>query len=198
MSNHRVKRFVQAVSGAALSAAVFAVLSVVISCTTSGTIVIAEGSIAPATLIIGWEEEGELFIDDESFGQIVPGEPREIQIRKDGEVAVKIVGDTYTWVRAVTVSSGRSVEVDHFERDGSIVIRNEIFIEGGTFQMGTRKGGEDNERPVHSVRLNDFFLMKTEVIFADYHLYTQFIGADLFEDYGGGRVPVVSLCSTTG
>lgn len=37
-----------------------------------------------------------------------------------------------------------------------------VFVEGGTFQMGSTDG-EGNEEPVHSVTLNDFFIGKYEV-----------------------------------
>ncbi|MCX6278119.1 MAG: SUMF1/EgtB/PvdO family nonheme iron enzyme [Bacteroidetes bacterium] len=37
-----------------------------------------------------------------------------------------------------------------------------VFVEGGTFQMGSNDG-YDNEKPVHSVTLNNFYIGKTEV-----------------------------------
>lgn len=37
-----------------------------------------------------------------------------------------------------------------------------IFVEGGTFEMGS-SSGEENERPVHSVTLSDYYIGETEV-----------------------------------
>ena len=37
-----------------------------------------------------------------------------------------------------------------------------VFVQGGSFQMGSNDGGID-EKPVHSVTLSDFFISKTEV-----------------------------------
>ncbi|MCX6278127.1 MAG: SUMF1/EgtB/PvdO family nonheme iron enzyme [Bacteroidetes bacterium] len=37
-----------------------------------------------------------------------------------------------------------------------------VFVQGGTFRMGS-DDGESNEKPVHSVTLNDFYIGKTEV-----------------------------------
>jgi formylglycine-generating enzyme required for sulfatase activity len=51
------------------------------------------------------------------------------------------------------------------------IYRNEVFIEGGVFTMGSPSGGYDRERPVHRVTLDSFFIMKTEVTvgaFADF------------------------------
>lgn len=39
-----------------------------------------------------------------------------------------------------------------------------VFIQGGTFQMGDRRGtGETDEQPVHAVTLSNFYLAKFEV-----------------------------------
>ena len=39
---------------------------------------------------------------------------------------------------------------------------NMIFVQGGTFQMGSNNGGSD-EKPIHSVTLSDFYIGKYEV-----------------------------------
>ncbi len=42
-----------------------------------------------------------------------------------------------------------------------------IFVQGGTFQMGSNSGSSD-EKPVHSVTVGDFYIGKTEVTQAQY------------------------------
>ncbi len=42
-----------------------------------------------------------------------------------------------------------------------------LFVEGGTFQMGSNDGDSD-EQPVHSVTLSDFYIGKYEVMQAEY------------------------------
>ena len=37
-----------------------------------------------------------------------------------------------------------------------------VFVEGGTFQMGSNDG-DDDEKPVHSVTLSDYYIGQTEV-----------------------------------
>jgi len=48
-----------------------------------------------------------------------------------------------------------------------MAIRNEVFVKGGTFQMGSTSGERD-ENPVHGVTVSDFWMMKTEVTQKDY------------------------------
>ncbi|MDP8267835.1 MAG: SUMF1/EgtB/PvdO family nonheme iron enzyme, partial [Candidatus Tenebribacter davisii] len=45
--------------------------------------------------------------------------------------------------------------------EGRDVPNNMIFVEGGTFQMGSNE--ESNEKPIHSVSVSDFFIGKYEV-----------------------------------
>lgn len=45
-----------------------------------------------------------------------------------------------------------------------------IFVQGGTFTMGSNQGGED-EQPVHRVRLSDFSIGKYEVTVSQYRAF---------------------------
>jgi formylglycine-generating enzyme required for sulfatase activity len=45
-----------------------------------------------------------------------------------------------------------------------------VYIEGGTFNMGSNNG-EDDEKPVHSVMIDDFYIGKYEVTNKEYHMY---------------------------
>ncbi len=51
--------------------------------------------------------------------------------------------------------------------EGSDVSENMVFVEGGTFQMGSNEGDGD-EKPVHSVTLSDFYIGKYEVTQEEY------------------------------
>ena len=46
-------------------------------------------------------------------------------------------------------------------------LRNEVFVEGGAFLMGT-DNDQDNEKPMHEVTVSSFWIMKTEVTQADW------------------------------
>jgi formylglycine-generating enzyme required for sulfatase activity len=47
-------------------------------------------------------------------------------------------------------------------------IRGEIFVQGGTFRMGSDFYQHRDEGPVHEVTVSDFWMMKTEVTQRDY------------------------------
>ena len=46
-------------------------------------------------------------------------------------------------------------------------LHGEIYVQGGTFRMGS-ENGRDDEKPVHSVTVSDFWMMATEVTQGDY------------------------------
>ena len=47
-----------------------------------------------------------------------------------------------------------------------------VFVKGGTFQMGdTFNEGNDDEKPLHSVTLGDFYMSKYEVTFEEYDAF---------------------------
>ena len=43
-----------------------------------------------------------------------------------------------------------------------------VWIPGGTFQMGSASGGEDDERPAHAVTLSGYYMDRTEVTVSAY------------------------------
>jgi formylglycine-generating enzyme required for sulfatase activity len=50
-----------------------------------------------------------------------------------------------------------------------------INVEGGTFMMGNNAGGA-NEKPVHNVTLNSFYLGKFEVTFSEFKKFVEVTG----------------------
>ena len=56
---------------------------------------------------------------------------------------------------------------------------NMVLINGGTFLMGSKKGGKD-EKPVHKVSVNDFYIGKYEVTNSEY--------AKFINEYGSNKI----------
>lgn len=52
---------------------------------------------------------------------------------------------------------------------------NMVFIRGGAFQMGSTDG-EDDEKPVHSATVSDFYLSKYEVTVAEFRAFVEASG----------------------
>ncbi len=63
-----------------------------------------------------------------------------------------------------------------------------IFVEGGTFLMGSEKG-RDNEKPVHKVNIESFYISKYEVTFDEYDNFCNENGSIIIRpnDHGWGR-----------
>ncbi len=64
-----------------------------------------------------------------------------------------------------------------------------VKITGGEFDMGCPYGGEHTggEKPVHKVKVSDFYLGKTEVTFEEYDVYCMATGKEKPSDEGWGR-----------
>ena len=71
--------------------------------------------------------------------------------------------------------------------ESTVIIRDEVFVEGGSFSMGNPSGENDFERPVHQVTIDSFYMMKTEVTFSEYDEFAKATGRDLPDDEGWGR-----------
>lgn len=71
-----------------------------------------------------------------------------------------------------------------------------VLIKGGCFKMGDTFGdGEFDEKPVHEVCVNDFYLGKYEVTNAQYRLFTPGYSSGDYEgnDLNGANQPVVNV-----
>ena len=71
---------------------------------------------------------------------------------------------------------------------------NFVFVQGGTFQMGSNDGYGD-EQPVHSVTVSSFYISKYEVTFAEYDKFCDATGRSKPDDEGWGRGnrPVINV-----
>jgi sulfatase modifying factor 1 len=67
-----------------------------------------------------------------------------------------------------------------------------VFVQGGTFKMGTDKVVEKHEAPPHDVTLNSFYILKTEVTFEDFDKFSGDTKRDSAKsgDWGRGKQPV--------
>jgi formylglycine-generating enzyme required for sulfatase activity len=80
-------------------------------------------------------------------------------------------------------------------RDGSLAPAM-VAIPGGSFQMGNPRAlAAREEQPPHHVRVDDFFIGKYEVTFAEYDRFAQATGRALPDDEGWGRDrrPVINV-----
>lgn len=69
-----------------------------------------------------------------------------------------------------------------------------ILIKGGTFLMGDPTGKDQAASPAHEVAVDDFYIGKYEVTFAQYDTFCKATGRDKPQDaWGRGRQPVINV-----
>jgi len=88
---------------------------------------------------------------------------------KAGQVEVRYLwSDGTEWKEIQTWTAGAKYDLrPNKPLNIKLPIRGEILIKGGTFRMGS-DSGESDEKPVHEVRVSEFYMMKTEVTQKDY------------------------------
>jgi formylglycine-generating enzyme required for sulfatase activity len=140
---------------------------------------------------------GRLSLDGEYQGELVDGQSATLRDVPTGRRSLVMdYGDERETV-SVTVAANVPVSARFaFERSpekaGSL---ETVLVEGGTFRMGSPSGGGRDERPVHSVTLDSFWMTETEVTFAQYNAFARATGRDLPDDEGWGRGsrPVINV-----
>lgn len=71
-----------------------------------------------------------------------------------------------------------------------------VYIQGGSFDMGDLHGhGHDIERPARKVYIDDFYMSKTEITFAQYDLFCEKTNRVKPDDngWGRGKQPVINV-----
>ena len=139
------------------------------SFTTAQTITNVHARQEGLEIIINYDMEGEL----QGKKEIILG------ISTDGGGNYITVQDAYGDI-GKNVTPGRGKEIYFFANDAlggkNAKFKVEakpppppgmVYIQGGTFQMGSKKGDSD-EKPIHTVTVSGFFMDKTEVTQAQY------------------------------
>jgi formylglycine-generating enzyme required for sulfatase activity len=93
-----------------------------------------------------------------------------------------------TGVAGVPAASQGSLEPTDEAGAPGPVLHGEVYVQAGSFQMGSSIGDGD-EKPVHTVSLKSFWMMKTEVTVASWRLFSQKSAyASTAEKQGSGLV----------
>lgn len=66
-----------------------------------------------------------------------------------------------------------------------------VFVKGGTFQMGSDTG-EDNEKPVHTVEVNDFYIGKYEITVEQFRAFVNATAYQTDAEKGDGSYVYVN------
>ena|GEM_PF-2974049 len=154
---------------------------------------------AYGSLLVSVATDGMLFMDGRLLGPVISDQV----IRIDGVLAgVRDLEMRYDNARTETLHP--DVTADQVSDVSFVYIPRPyseetwgivgIPVPGGTFQMGSSTGG-DNERPVHRTVVDSFTMMETEVTFAQYTAFAQATGREIPGDdrFGRGNRPVIHV-----
>ncbi len=73
------------------------------------------------------------------------------------------------------------------EKKQHISLKDMVFIEGGSFEMGDLFGdGEEDEKPVHTVKLSDFYLCRFQVTVEEFSRFVEATGYKTDAEKGDG------------
>ncbi|MCX6278123.1 MAG: SUMF1/EgtB/PvdO family nonheme iron enzyme [Bacteroidetes bacterium] len=109
------------------------------------------------------EIAGSLYIDGENKQTLNANTINTFGNLPAGSHTIKIEGEE-TVEKEVTITANETANLTMKKRPRQAASTDNemVFVEGGTFQMGSNDGDSD-EKPVHSVTLNNFYIGKTEV-----------------------------------
>jgi hypothetical protein len=124
-------------------------------------------------------QEGlEIIITYDMAGGLQPGDEIEVSYSTDGGRNYKPISNADGDV-GKNVKPGTGREISFLVNDAlagknasfKVVVfllpPGMVYVAGGTFQMGSNSGGDD-EKPIHTVTVSSFFMDKTEVTQAEY------------------------------
>lgn len=131
--------------------------------------------------------EGSVYLDNSYVCGISPGGIKILQNIRTGSHQVKIETDDKTKNKPVMVIKNSASAVSfHFPSKISVP-ENMVYVEGGSFQMGS-DAGDGDEQPVHTVRVNDFYMSKYEVTHAEYIEFLNSRGVSGNGSYNGNEL----------
>jgi formylglycine-generating enzyme required for sulfatase activity len=107
--------------------------------------------------------DGDLFVDGAFLKKVNSNTTLSLSNLSEGIHQLKIIGtETIEETAIIRPNQPTELTIENLKAFLASHIPEMIFVQGGTFQMGS-ENGRANEKPVHSVTLKDFYLGKFEV-----------------------------------
>ena len=109
------------------------------------------------------EISGALYVDGTYMKQVGANTALTLNNLTEGTHTIKVAGDE-TVEKTVTIYPNQTgtLLIDKKRPETASWMPEMVFIQGGTFQMGSNDGADD-EKPVHTITLNSFYIGKYEV-----------------------------------
>jgi len=113
------------------------------------------------TIKVESNADGSVYVDNDYVCSISKGTIKTLKNIKTGSHTVKVKTDDETKTEYVTVQKNSTSSLNFYFAPASTGDDNMVFVQGGTFQMGSNE--EADEKPIHTVTVNDFYIGKYEV-----------------------------------
>jgi formylglycine-generating enzyme len=111
---------------------------------------------------------------DVSTGKITQTEALDYTGKIDGLLgAMTMIANTFAGIKSSSASSDKQVTSNNQNIETTFQCEIDmILVKGGTFNMGDIFGdGDNDEKPVHPVTLNDFWISKNEISVSEYRKF---------------------------
>jgi len=136
------------------------------------------------TIKVESNADGKVYVDNDYVCTITAGTIKTFKNIRTGSRTVKVKTDAETKTEYVNVKKNSTSTLDFYFIQKSTGDDNLIFVQGGTFQMGSNSG-DSNEKPVHTVTVDDFYIGKYEVTNREYIEFFNAKGVNSNGSYSG-------------
>ncbi|MDW7691397.1 SUMF1/EgtB/PvdO family nonheme iron enzyme [Flammeovirgaceae bacterium SG7u.111] len=131
--------------------------------------------------------DGDLWIGKQNMGKVKKHEVLQFELQP-GKYDIKLGN----WSEVMIIEPSKTLELVAKGVKQVFVptpapadlIPNMVFVKGGSFLMGSNLGGK-NERPVHNVKVSDFYIAKHEVTHAEFINFLNAVGCGANGIYNG-------------
>ncbi|MCB9294089.1 MAG: formylglycine-generating enzyme family protein [Lewinellaceae bacterium] len=141
----------------------------------------------------GSDEPGSCFLFFQEASGTDPEEERfwQVAVEMDTKEAYDFYLQRYPDGKYKADAEDRKKRFENSSASPAATVRppdNMVFIQGGSFEMGDTFGdGSDDEKPVHTVTVSDFYLAIHETTFDEFDAFCDATGRDKPNDQGWGR-----------
>ena len=130
--------------------------------------------------------DGDLYLDDTFMKKIMANTALTLNNLTEGTHIITIYGDEIVENKvAILPNRTAYLTIEKKQRDDISSLPEMVFIRGGEFQMGNNTG-DDEEKPVHSVTLDNFSMGTYEVTVNQFQQFIKESGYQTDADKSGG------------
>jgi formylglycine-generating enzyme required for sulfatase activity len=127
-------------------------------------------SVSYGSIIVNLAEKGTVYVDGVHMGSLYAGRSATLSDITTGNHQIDIRYGSHSEQRSIQVNENKTAYATFNYKtpvETPQVNEDMVFVQGGTFQMGSTSGNRF-EKPIHSVTLSNFYIGKYEVTQGEY------------------------------